>query len=342
MKKILLVSAYSPNFTGGIGSWTNNYLQSNWAKNKQITFFNMFIPRDKKRNKLYCLFADYKKVLSISKILKKEKFDIVHINFAGSKIGLIRDSMIAKRALSANANTYMQCHCDANFFYSDKNSIKRLKKLYSKGCKFIVINPQSKKYFLEAIQARPNDVFYASNFTSSAKETCIINKIVRRVLFVGHITKNKGVELIYSLAKKNREIEFVFAGPNLGDVNDPGVENVIFLGELSRNDVLKEMLSSDLLLLPSFSEGSPMVILEAMSVGLPIIASDVGDIPFVLSDTMAGIFSKGSYVEFEKLFENYTEDYNLRCGASSSELNRFNEYFETEKALSAFDSIYEK
>lgn len=70
-------------------------------------------------------------------------------------------------------------------------------------------------------------------------------------------------------------------------VNENGmVNNVIFLGE--KSNPYNYLLKSKLFILPSIYEGNPISILEAMSVGLPILASRVGGIPDVVKDGING------------------------------------------------------
>jgi len=64
-------------------------------------------------------------------------------------------------------------------------------------------------------------------------------------------------------------------------------QEVEFLG--IRKDVDKLMVSSKILVLPSRWEGLPVTILEAMSRGLPVIASSVGGIPEVIENKKEGI-----------------------------------------------------
>jgi glycosyltransferase involved in cell wall biosynthesis len=62
-----------------------------------------------------------------------------------------------------------------------------------------------------------------------------------------------------------------------------------FLGFLDRDALAKEFASSSLLVLPTFEDNCPMVLLEAMAAGVPIAASRVGGIPDLVEDKVTGL-----------------------------------------------------
>ena len=116
------------------------------------------------------------------------------------------------------------------------------------------------------------------------------------VLYLGHICANKGVfDLIQAAALVPCNFKLVLAGD--GDlaaaqalVRDVGIENrATFTGWIrgAEKDALLD--SACLLVLPSYSEGIPMSILEAMARAIPIIATPVGGIPEVLADGREGM-----------------------------------------------------
>lgn len=104
------------------------------------------------------------------------------------------------------------------------------------------------------------------------------NKLLK-FLFVGRYERRKGIEEInqaISNLKSDTSFEFHFVGdiPKSVRLDDP---SAIYYGPITDQDRLQEIYDScDVLLCPSFSEGMPTVILEAMSRGLIIIATDVG------------------------------------------------------------------
>lgn len=107
------------------------------------------------------------------------------------------------------------------------------------------------------------------------------------VFFLGYITKGKGVEDLIKaieLAKKKVEnIKLLIGGigqhmtelENL--VQDMNLkENVTFLGLLNEKEKFAYMKSIDIFVLPSYWESSPIVLLEALACGKPIITTNVG------------------------------------------------------------------
>ena len=90
------------------------------------------------------------------------------------------------------------------------------------------------------------------------------------------------------------ELQVVFVGPMTpygahlpGEINSMGlVRHVSFVG--SRDDAYSFIRASDMLIHPSCAEGQGLVILEAMILKTPIIATDVGGIPFAIDHTSSG------------------------------------------------------
>ena len=119
-------------------------------------------------------------------------------------------------------------------------------------------------------------------------------------------------------------------------------KNILILGELHYNDIPKFLLSIDLYIQPSVSEGSPITLKEAMASSLPILASTAGGIPEIIEHNKTGIlFKNENTVELEKgLKKIITMDKSLReemgLRARESSLKRF----DIEKTAQTLNSIY--
>jgi len=133
-----------------------------------------------------------------------------------------------------------------------------------------------------------------SQFNKNYDKLEIRNKLglpsgTKIILFIGRLVYEKGIDIIISLIPKinslRSDLFFVFIGegPYKNALNrlKNRYQNVQVVGEVDIKDVDKYIKASDLLLLPSRSEGLPNVILEAMACGVPVCASPVGEIKYL-------------------------------------------------------------
>lgn len=126
---------------------------------------------------------------------------------------------------------------------------------------------------------------------------------VKRVLFVGNLVEVKGVDRLLSawriltqvLLRSSLEVELLIIGegPNRQKLEkqarDAGIAgSVRFIGGKPHREISHWMRSVDCLCLPSRSEGMPNVVLEALACGVPVVASGVGEVPFLIKDGVNG------------------------------------------------------
>ena len=105
-----------------------------------------------------------------------------------------------------------------------------------------------------------------------------------RFLFVGRLTRLKGLDValraLSGLKGYSWTLDVVGEGGERGNLEALAGElgltgRVRFLGDRERHEVESFMAGSSCMIFPSYSEGMGLVVLEAMSVGLPVIASDL-------------------------------------------------------------------
>lgn len=112
--------------------------------------------------------------------------------------------------------------------------------------------------------------------------------------------------------------------------------SVNFLGKQS--NVYKFLGESDVFCLPSFYEGIPMSIIEAMGTGLPIVATAVGGIPDMLDENSALLVEVDS-AKIAEAFEKYYSDVELREKHGKAALQRSN-IFSATKMATEYLKIY--
>ena len=123
------------------------------------------------------------------------------------------------------------------------------------------------------------------------------------LLFVGRISASKGLHvLIKSLRYVKRRVRLVIIGPPAWDVNyyqnilrlierenRKGRHEIRYLGALEPAELVEWYQRASLFILPSFAEGFPVTVLEALACKTPVIATPVGGIPEIIQNYKTGI-----------------------------------------------------
>ena len=125
-----------------------------------------------------------------------------------------------------------------------------------------------------------------------------------KILFVGRHIERKGICYLIEAAKYLPRDKFEIRIVGVGDLTEKlkelaahnaGNAEIVFTGKLSPEDLAKEYRTANVFTLPAIidskgdTEGLGVVLIEAMELGLPIVASNVGGIPDVVMDGESGI-----------------------------------------------------
>ena len=147
-----------------------------------------------------------------------------------------------------------------------------------------------------------------------------------RILFAGRLIPIKGIiELIqaFAIVRERSPCELFLAGSmsdelyvrTLKDhVAKLGLSNQVhFLGLLEEDRLLEEFSRASVLALPSFQENAPMVIEQAMAAGVPVVASSVGGIPFMVEHGRTGLLAgAGNVRELAEMLSRLLREDHLR------------------------------
>ena len=168
--------------------------------------------------------------------------------------------------------------------------------------RFIVLTNFAKNKFIQANFPK-NKIKVKPNFISTKILPDTTNDILKKnCLYVGRLSQEKGIK---TLLKAWESISFplkIFGdGPFYNKLNK-NQPNVNFLGEHSRDKIIKEMKLAKFLIFPSECyEGFPMTVLEAFSLGLPVLASNIGVMKEIIEDNHNGIlFKTGNFIDLNK------------------------------------------
>jgi glycosyltransferase involved in cell wall biosynthesis len=189
------------------------------------------------------------------------------------------------RALSVAVNDLTGCNKKINKFIAPTNAVKEV--MVQKG--------------ISADKIEIIENFISKQFENL--EPCYENK--NYFLFSGRLYNFKGLNVLFEAIKElPKEIEFHIAGtgPLENELKEickiNKLDNVKFLGFLSRNDLIEEYKYCRALIVPSiWFEIFGLIIIEAMSLGKPVIASNIGGIPEIVENNKTGLLFESEKVE---------------------------------------------
>lgn len=135
------------------------------------------------------------------------------------------------------------------------------------------------------------------------------NNSLRKFCFIGRYERRKGIEelniVLKELLKESQlRFEFHFIGPIPLGKQISKDKRIIYHGVITDESSIKVILrDADILVSPSWSEGMPTVILEAMASGCAIIATDVGAVSEQVNDCNGILIPPGSVKDLKEAIE---------------------------------------
>lgn len=146
-----------------------------------------------------------------------------------------------------------------------------------------------------------------------------------------------------------RNVRFTFTGgDNVRDALDNSLDPlftpwVSFRGWISEAEKVALYRAADLLLLPSYEEGLPYVIVEAMAGGLPIISTPVGAIPEVIEEGINGfLIDPGDYEALAQRIVRLCQDDELRLQISHTNRDKARRLYAQELIFQKLEAIYDR
>lgn len=346
--RVLLISPLPPP-AGGIASWTKQYIEWTEKNSLIVEVVNTAVigKRAEKINQKTTIQDEIKRTKDIIKELKDKinefKPQIIHLNTPCGKLGIIRDFLCAKIAKKNGVKLIVHYRC--NIKDQLNNSVIArfyLRRLSNIADLNLVLNSSSNQYLMQETQ---NNSIVIANFIN---EDFVIDKHksirddIKVISFIGHVQRTKGILEIIDAAKYLPDITFKIAGPVSNEINKiDKPNNLVFLGLLSKQEVKKLLLESDVFLFPSYTEGFANVMLEAMANGLPIIATPVGaNMDIIESDggVIVEVGDSNSIIEAINDIKSPIE----RSKMSEWNLKKVKDEYTTNKVMDKLVSIYLK
>ncbi len=252
------------------------------------------------------------------------KFDIVHTHVSGHAYILFAGILCKSKGIKHIHTT----HCpwtDASFrplilkpfiflnnLFMNKFSFNFIDKIVAiTPWELNILEEYAEKEKIEVIPNGTDKILYKKIKKNKFRRRNNIGE-KKLVLFFGRLNPTKAPEVLAKVAinitKKRKDISFVWVGPDEGKAEE--VKNLIkpyknmkYLGPIKGKEKIAEMYqAADVYVLPSYREGLPLTLFEAMASGLPIVASPVNGVSYEMKEPDNGFFS--DYGDIDSLERN--------------------------------------
>lgn len=284
-----------------------------------------YYPTFKEGSKLTKISIYAKSLIALRWKLKRDKnVEILHAHTAAgtdfrrtAEVVKIAKRMGKKIILHSHASSFKDFYRDAD--YKKKEWILNV---LLKADVLIVLSVSWKQYFI-GIGVPEEKIVVLHNITSYPQIKDVDKDESKiRLLFMGEIGQRKGVfDLLRAIGSHREELEEKIELRIGGNKNEEQLLNTIrdyhlegfvhFEGFVSGEKKVELLNWANVYVLPSFNEGLPISILEAMSYKMPIISTPVGGIPEVVDDSNGVLVEPGDEEQIYEAIRKYVDDRSL-------------------------------
>lgn len=349
MKKNLVIGPMSPP-TGGMETVMEQMKSFN-LKTHKLYFFNTNKSKLIKSFFLFNILNFFFRCVKLYFLLLTNKFKIVHIHTASRK-SFWQNAIFFQISKLFNNKTILHIHgAEFKEFYEESKRKNYITGILNKADALIVLSDNWRSYYTK-ICANKN-IYVVNNAIEKIdfkkyKRTYPKNKFV--VLFLSSICKRKGAYDLLKVIKSvdNKNITFVFVGPYedkkkfFSEVKKLKIaKKCEFKGEIMGNKRFEYFASADLFILPSYAEGLPVTILEAMSFGIPIVSTTVGAIPEVITKNNGILVKPGKINDLKKAILDIKTNKN-KIKYKENNIQKINQEYTFEIFKKRISEIYDK
>jgi len=240
-------------------------------------------------------FKDFKKVIFIS-----------NLYYCNALTLLVQKKLKNVRYIVTERTPFQELSIYFSFLdFIKKKIIKLILKLFYYKADLIITNSKKTRDDIKLFSGSRVVSIYPSSYKKNLTKKNNVHVDKKKIILsVGRLSKEKGFDiLIRSIPYINNDnylIKIVGDGPerkNLINLSQKlGVnKKIIFLGNKKENEILRYYSESNLFISPSYFEGFPNAVIEALSANLPVICSDsYGGIKEILLDDKGGYIFKNS------------------------------------------------
>ncbi|PFE74656.1 glycosyl transferase [Bacillus cereus] len=332
-EKDIIMIGPSPINRGGISSVIQSLLELENISNR--TFLVSSYTDGKKLKKMLAFLKGIVQCLLI--LLFNKQVKILHIHSA-SRGSFFRKRIFVKIGKWFGKKVVLHIHgAEFMMFYQESN--KKVQKQIREILDGVdVIVTLSKKWQEDIGSITGNKNIKVIYNAVDSQQFSLSNLEELNILFMGRIGERKGiydvVDIMPQIMENFPNVKLHIAGDGDIQVLKRKIEelniksSVCIHGWINHNQKVQLLEQSSIFILPSYNEGLPVSILEAMSAGLPIISTNIGGIPEQIDHESSGfIIEPGDKEELLKHINFLLKDKSIRKNFGGNAKYKVNESF---------------
>lgn len=281
----------------------------------------------------------------------------VHVNMA-ERLSLFRKGavVVACRAVGVPVVLHLHAAQLHQFYHSLPRPLQALTRwVFSLPASCVVLGTAARRFVIEELGVAEERVDIVINGVPEPTHARRIatDDGVQRVLFLGNLSERKGVsDLLQALALPGLDtarLEVTIAGGGdvqayEGKARALGIDGFVrFAGWSDQQQVARLMARTDVLVLPSYDEGLPLVILEALANGVAVVCTPVGEIPSVLEDGVNACFVQpGDVAGIAAALQQVLQQPELRSSLESNGRALYEQKFSMARFFSSVAHIHQR
>ena len=244
------------------------------------------------------------------------EFDVIHVHAARDLVTLPAAALARRRGMPYVIQTHGMIDVSRNPLAVPLDSL--LTRRVLRGAKVVFYLTEHERADIEAVAAGIPQLQELPNGVPLSEPT--VPSPRREVLYLARLAPRKRpltfVEAAAALTSEHPDVEFTLVGPDEGEaaaVRDliarAGItDRVRWEGPLPPEQTIERMRHASLYVLPSVDEPYPMSVLEAMSVGLPVIVTDSNGLAAAVEKVGSGIVVDASVAELTRAIGQLLDD----------------------------------